>query len=78
VHVRKRFWSEVVLGATSAVLALVTLVWPDWIEVLFGVEPDGGSGALEWSIVAVLALSTVVLSLMARREWRRVSPVGSH
>jgi hypothetical protein len=78
VHVRKRFWSEVVLGATSAVLALVTLVWPDWIEVLFGVEPDGGNGALEWSIVAVLALSTVVLSLMARREWRRVSPVGSH
>ena len=78
MHVRKRFWSEVVLGATSAVLALVTLVWPDWIEVLFGVEPDGGNGALEWSIVAVLALSTVVLSLMARREWRRVSPVGSH
>jgi hypothetical protein len=78
VQVGKRFWSEVVLGATSAVLALLTLVWPNWIEDVFGVEPDGGNGAFEWSIVALLALSTIVLSVMARSEWRRASAVGSH
>ena len=77
MNVRKRFWSEVVLGATSALLLVVTLVWPDWIEVLFGIHPDRGNGELELGIVVLLALSTVVLSVLARREWRRVSPVGS-
>lgn len=75
--VRKRFWAEVFLGSVSAVLLVVTLIRPDWIEVAFGVEPDGGSGALEWGIVALLAFATVVLSLLARYEWLRLSSVGS-
>lgn len=75
--VRKRFWAEVFLGSVSAVLLVVTLIRPDWIEVAFGVEPDGGSGALEWGIVALLAVTTVVLSLLARYEWLRLSSVGS-
>lgn len=75
--VRKRFWAEVFLGSVSAVLLVVTLIRPDWIEVAFGVEPDSGSGALEWGIVALLAVTTVVLSLLARYEWLRLSSVGS-
>lgn len=78
MRIRKRFWMEVVLGATSAVLLFLTLIRADWIEALFGVEPDGGNGELEWVIVGFLALSTVAFSLLARHEWRRVGPVGSH
>ncbi|WP_243769035.1 ABC transporter permease [Streptomyces cyanogenus] len=55
----------------SGILFIVTLVWRDWIERVFGVEPDQGSGALEWAIVAVTLCATVVFSLLARSEWRR-------
>ncbi|MEU1232454.1 ABC transporter permease [Streptomyces sp. NPDC005828] len=76
--VRRRFWAETALGTLSGLLFLVTLVWRDWIELLFGVEPDAGSGALEWLIVAVTALVTVLCALGARMEWRRTHPAGAH
>jgi hypothetical protein len=65
------------LAVLSAVLFLVTLVWHDWIEVVFGVEPDQGSGALEWILVAALAVAAVLFGLLARAEWRRARPVSS-
>ena len=40
---RLRFWIEVALGLTSGLLLLLTLVTREWIELLFGVDPDGGS-----------------------------------
>jgi hypothetical protein len=60
------------LAIACTALFVVTLVSRDWIEEVFGVEPDAGSGALEWAIVAGLAILTIALGLGARHEWRRL------
>jgi hypothetical protein len=70
VH-RRRFWLEVSLIATSAVLFVVTLVWPTWIELVFGADPDHGDGLAELSIVAGSIVAAVGFSLAAYFEWRR-------
>lgn len=68
--VRLRFWVEAGCGAATGVLAVVTLFWSDWIEAVFGVDPDHGNGSFEWLVVAVLAVITVFLTVVARVEWR--------
>jgi len=70
---RRRFWAESVSAFIAAVLALVTVAWPDWIEILTGSAPDGGSGTLERSIVAVLTAAVILLAAAARAEWRRAA-----
>lgn len=69
---KKRFYVETTLAGVSAALALLTLVWPDWIEEIFGVDPDQHSGLLEWAIVGALALVSIVTAVLARIEWRRL------
>ena len=46
-------------------LALVTVAWPDWIEIVTGSAPDGGSGALERAVVAGLAAAAMLLAVAA-------------
>jgi len=67
---RARFWVEAGLAVTSGFLAVLTVIWRDWIEEVFHVEPDGGSGSLEWLIVAALVVATCTLAAVARAEWR--------
>ena len=43
--VRKRFWIEAALAVAGLALAVLTMAWPEWIEEIFGIEPDGGNGA---------------------------------
>ena len=78
---RRRFWLETTLAGSSSGLLVLTIVRPQWIEALLGVEPDAGDGSLEWAIVGVLALVTALLFASALREWRRrvrpPSPYGS-
>jgi hypothetical protein len=69
--VRKRFWVEFILACVSGGLTVLTLLWHNWIELLFGFEPDGGDGSFEWGLVVVLLIMTVVFSALARMEWRR-------
>ena len=74
-RLRGRFWIELVLGALSLVLAIGTILVPDWIEVIFHFEPDEGAGSLEALITVVAVAVTVLFVLAARFEWRRASPV---
>jgi hypothetical protein len=70
-HPRKRFWVEAVFAALCAALTVTTLITREWIEEVFGVDPDGGSGAAEWLIVAALGVLAIATGLLARAERRR-------
>jgi hypothetical protein len=69
-RLRLRFWVETACGTATGVLAVVTLFWSDWIEAVFGVDPDHGNGSFEWLVVGVLAIIMVSLMVAARIEWR--------
>jgi len=72
-----KFWIGSGAAIASGVLGILTIVSREWIEVLFGVDPDGGSGLLEWLIVAVLLAVSIVCSLVARHEWKLARPMPS-
>jgi hypothetical protein len=69
---RWQFCLALVFGGVSTLLAVLTLVNREWIEEVFGVDPDAGNGTLEWAIVLVCALVVIVCVAVARVEWRRV------
>ena len=60
-----------VLAGISAMLLVLTLISREWIELLFGVEPDGGNGSLEWVVTGLFALTTLALAASARMRWVR-------
>jgi hypothetical protein len=68
---RHRFWWEACLASLTGILSIVTLISREWIEIVFGVDPDHGDGSLEWLIVVALAVATLLLAVLARAEWRR-------
>ena len=71
------FYPEVILGAVTGVMFLATLINRAWIEAAFRIDPDQGSGLLEWAIVAALLLATVAFFVLARFEWRRAATVAA-
>lgn len=68
---RLRFWLETGLAIVTSILFVITLVWHDWIEIIFNIDPDQRSGLLEWSMVGALLIVTIILFLFARYELRR-------
>lgn len=69
-------WVQLALAVGSAVLLVGTLAWPDWIEIVFRVDPDHGSGWLEWAIISVAFTLMVTCSASARRHWRASRPAA--
>lgn len=76
-RLRGRFWIEAGLSILSLLLAICTILVPQWIEVLFGVEPDEGSGSFEVLITVIAIAVTAVFALAARFEWRRSVLAGT-
>jgi hypothetical protein len=72
---RLAFWLELVLSGFGTFLGLLTIVWHDWIETVFGVDPDHGNGSAEWIAVVVLLVIGATAGALARREWRRARPL---
>jgi hypothetical protein len=71
-----RYRIEVTLAIVSTFLFVLTLITREWIEIVFGVEPDAGSGALEWAITLTFLLASVSLFVLARRDRRRMRVAG--
>jgi hypothetical protein len=77
-HPQSRFWFESAGSSVGTVLLGMTLVWPSWIESVFGADPDSGSGLLECLIVVVALIVLVCALVLARREWRRATTSRAH
>jgi hypothetical protein len=68
---RRRFWLETSIAIGTGILFLITLVWNNWIEIVFGVDLDNNNGTLEWLMIGVLLVVTITLFSLASYEWRR-------
>jgi hypothetical protein len=69
-HFAPRCVAEAAISILSGVLGLATLLWRDWIELVFRVSPDHGSGALELGIVATSFLVAFASGSLAFRDRR--------
>ncbi len=65
---RRRFG----LGVGALAAAVLTIAWPDWIEQVFHVDPDGGSGTLEAFVVVTLAWVSIASFAASWSVRRRV------
>ena len=72
-QLRWRFWFESLATAGSAGFFLLTVLWKDWIELLFGLDPDHANGSIEWGITALALAVSFTFFFMARHEWRRAA-----
>jgi hypothetical protein len=68
---RIRYRIEVALAVVAVGFAALTLITREWIELLLGVDPDKGNGALEWAIVIALFVASAALALIARWDRKR-------
>jgi hypothetical protein len=72
MELRAKFYVATSCAVASTALFLVTLVWPAWIELVFRIDPDRGSGALEKAVVIAAAALALVFALLMHIEWRRL------
>jgi hypothetical protein len=64
--------SEAFLSVLFVFVGVLTALWPAWIEGLTGLDPDAGSGALEWTVVGLCLLCALGTMFHARRRYRLV------
>lgn len=70
-----RWRVEYALTGVFVAFAALTAAAPQWIELVFKVDPDAGSGALEWVLVAVFAVAAVIAALYGMRDHRQVAAI---
>jgi hypothetical protein len=63
---------EAALACGTLTLAIITAIWPTWIETVFGVDPDKQSGSLEWLLVIVCSAIAITCGAAARYQWRQL------
>jgi hypothetical protein len=67
---------ETALAGLAGLLAVVSIFWRDWLEILFHADPDHHSGSAELLIIVGLAALSVLLGSAARWQvvrWRRAA-----
>jgi hypothetical protein len=74
---RPLFWIEIGFAAITGLLALITPVFPDWIEFVSGWDPDQHDGSVERMIVVGLFVVTIAMVALAAHEWRRTAATAS-
>ena len=57
-------WTLVAAAVCAAGAVLLAALPIDWIEEVFGVEPDGGNGLLEFAPIVVLAVVCSALAFL--------------
>jgi hypothetical protein len=72
MKVTTRFKIDFALAGLSSLALIATLLWRDWIEVAFRIDPDHGDGSLEWTIVNFAAIAAFAFACLARIEWARM------
>lgn len=74
---RKRLIAvETALAGLAGLLAIVSIFWRDWIEILFQTDPDHHSGTTELVLIVGLAALSVLLGCAARWQavrWRKAA-----
>lgn len=73
-NLKVRFWIESAIASLSGALFVLTLITRDWIEAVFGWDPDHHNGSVEWIIVASMLVVALVFGQLARASWRRLAP----
>ena len=63
---------QVLCAVVAGLLAVLAALVPTWIEEATALEPDGGSGELEWLLAAAFGVISVVLWVMAYLTRRRL------
>ena len=71
------FWIEAGLATLTGLLALITPIFPDWIEFVSGWDPDQHDGSVERMIVVGLFVVTIAMIAAAVIEWRRTPATAS-
>jgi uncharacterized membrane protein len=74
---RRLFWVEIGLAAITGLLAIITPIFPDWIEFVSGWDPDQHDGSAERMIVVGLLVLTTLIVALAAIEWRRTPVTAS-
>jgi hypothetical protein len=68
---KTRLFLETAFAVIFAAIFVTTVLWPDWIELVFGADPDQGSGEAEWAVVVASGALSVIAIFVARVEWNQ-------